>query len=133
MKRIELETYLCEVQKKLKETEVNQKQKQISMRTAFEDMEEKREEWALNDKNMQFMMSKDARSIDLKEFAGVKELRRKTREEYDGAAAKAHTLSVAVEAYNKVIKQCQDEIKRVQGLLAQCGVVVKGPWKAAAK
>jgi hypothetical protein len=129
VKRIDLETYLCDVQRKLKETEVFRNQKQVSMHHAFEDMEERRVEWALHDTNMKFMMSKDARSIDMKEYVGVRELLTKTSEAYSEAATKARNLSAVVVQFNKTMSDCRVEIERVNKLLEKCGAVIQGPWK----
>ena len=126
--RLELESSICDVEKKLKEAEVILKQKELALKYAHEDLEEKRVEWQMHDKNMRFMKGK-ATLVDFKEFVGVQKLLKTAKEDFDGISAKVWGLSKTVAIYNKEVEGMKKEIADSKATLVGCDIVIPFPVK----
>jgi hypothetical protein len=122
----ELESKICEIEKALKDHEVILRQKELALKYAHEDMEEKRGEWALHDNNMRFMKNK-AEIVDIKEFAGVRDLRKQSRDAYEAMMIKAHGLQSEVTFYGGLVSNAKKEIARIKEVLAGYGTVIQFP------
>lgn len=123
-KRHELEAYVCELERKIQESVVFLDQKEIALKWAQVDLEEKQQRAALHETNMKFMR-KQASLVDIKEFTGVQKLLVEARHALEDAQVKASTLFTAVRHFKAVIAEARGEIHRTKGVLEGFGRVVQ--------
>lgn len=130
MKRMELESLLCDAQKRIDDRKPFYGQKSIALKQARENMEAAREEWNMHRLNMKHMKSGDPPSVDIKEYVVVRDLLVSTSETYSEAIAKAHNLSATIATYDQQNETDNREIERIRALLDKCGTLLQFPKKA---
>jgi hypothetical protein len=130
MKRMELESLLCDVQKKLDERKTFYNLKSIALKQARENMEGAREEWNMHRLNMEHMKSDKPPSVDIKEYVVVRDLLVAANETYTDAISKAHNLSAVIATYDRQNEDDNREVDRIRALLDKCGTILQFPKKA---
>ena len=121
---MELEQYVCEVERKIKDNEIFLKQKELALVYAQSNVAEHRSTYEYNRKNMVFMKNR-AGVVDIKEFRGVKTQLEKAQVEYDDALATERRLQGEAEHHRAIVRQGQQEIQRAKRELSTYGAVIE--------
>ncbi len=121
--RKELESTVCDIEKKLAEHGAILRQKEVSLRHAQEDLEEKRGDLTYHTNNLKFMDQR-ATLVDIKEYRGVLKLQAHAREEVEDVALKVRGLASACASYRREIAAGLQEIAKAKKVLADYGDVI---------
>ena len=121
--RKELESTVCDIEKKLAEHGAILRQKVVALRHAQEDLVEKKADLTYHTNNLKFMDQK-ATLVDLKEYRGVLKLQSRAQAEMEDVALRVRGLTSACASYQRDIDAATKEIQKARGVLTDYGQVI---------
>jgi chromosome segregation ATPase len=120
---MELESFVCELDKKIAEHEAILKQKDVALKGALKKLREEQLRWKLHQKNRTHVKNK-ANYVDFKEYKASLKVREKAKADLDEALFKVATLKSDVKHFKGKIEEAQADRKKIKAELAEYGQVI---------
>ncbi len=130
MERLQLETDICDLDKKIAEEKLFLKQKELALGYSDANVAEARDRWESNYKNYKHMKTQ-ADVVDIKEFKGVSDLVKKSKAEYDDNVIRNNELRAGVAHHTKNVQVATDKRDRLRAQLDAFGEVVQFKLRTA--
>jgi hypothetical protein len=122
-RKMELESFVCELDKRIADNEAIVKQKEVALKGALKTLREQQVRWKLYQKNRTHVKNR-ANYVDFKEYKAGLRLREKAKADLDEALFKVAQLKSDVSHFRAKVAEAQDDRKKIKEELAEYGQVI---------
>jgi len=121
---MELESFVCELDKKIAENGAILGQKEIALKHALRALSEAQMRWKLHQGNRKHVKNK-AGYVDFREYKGSLKVREQAKGDLDDALFKVSQLKSDVKYYKNKVTDAEADRKRIKKELAEYGQVIQ--------